>query len=169
MASLSDFAGVRALLVVFACNHCPFVVHVRKELANIYDEYSPLGVAVVAICSNDTDEYPEDSPGMMKEKAEEWGWRFPYLFDETQQVALAYRAACTPDFFLFNGEKNLVYRGQLDSSRPNNGVPVSGADLRHAIETVLDGETPDPENQKPSIGCSIKWKPGNSPDYSLSS
>lgn len=169
VASLSDFAGVRALLVVFACNHCPFVVHVRKELANIYDEYSPLGVAVVAICSNDTDEYPEDSPGMMKEKAEEWGWRFPYLFDETQQVALAYRAACTPDFFLFNGEKNLVYRGQLDSSRPNNGVPVSGADLRHAIETVLDGETPDPENQKPSIGCSIKWKPGNSPDYSLSS
>lgn len=161
--SSADFAGARALLIVFVCNHCPYVIHVRHELEKLYKDYSPLGVNMVAINSNDIDEYPEDSPANMRERAEEWGWRFPYLFDEDQSVAKALTAACTPDAFLFaNGL--LAYRGQLDSSRPNNGVPVSGADIRRAIEAVLAGDVPDPE-QHPSLGCSIKWKPGNDPLY----
>lgn len=166
IVSDTDFADAKGLLVIFACNHCPFVIHVKDEIARIADHYMPQGVAVVAINSNDADEYPEDSFDNMKERASEWGWKFPYLYDESQEVAKAYRAACTPDFYLFDAERKLIYRGQLDDSRPNNGLPVNGADLRHALEALLDGEKPTWE-QKPSIGCSIKWKPGNAPPYAL--
>jgi peroxiredoxin len=159
---LKDFANARALVVMFVCNHCPFVVHVRQELANLAEEYTPMGVSFVAINANDVDEYPEDSPENMALKAQEWGWKFPYLFDETQAVALSYHAACTPDIYLFDEERKLAYRGQLDSSRPGNGLPVTGADLRHAIEAILAGDSPSTE-QTPSVGCSIKWKPGNTP------
>jgi peroxiredoxin len=163
----ADFAGARALLVMFVCNHCPYVVHVKDELARLYADYNDLGVAMVAICSNDADEYPEDSLDNMRLKADEWGWQFPYLRDDSQEVAKAYHAACTPDVFLFDAEGKLAYRGQLDGSRPNNGLPVTGADLRHALEAVLEGEMPNLD-QKPSIGCSIKWRPGNAPEYDSS-
>jgi peroxiredoxin len=162
-----SFKGAPATLVIFACNHCPFVVHVNDEIAKIANEYSQRGVVIVAINANDTDEYPMDSPENMRKAAEEWGWNFPYLFDESQEVAKEFRAACTPDFYLFDADGLLVYRGQLDDSRPNNGKPVNGVDLRHALDAVLSGEMPD-EDQQPSIGCSIKWKPGNAPDFALS-
>ncbi|MBA3724916.1 MAG: thioredoxin family protein [Armatimonadetes bacterium] len=165
VVSLGDFKDARALLVMFVCNHCPFVVHVKAELARLYDDYA-LGVGIVAINSNDADEYPEDSPDAMRQRAEEWGWKFPYLYDEHQAAAKAYRAACTPDFFLFDADRKLAYRGQLDASRPGNGQPVTGADLRHALEAVLEGEMPN-EVQAPSIGCSIKWRPGNAPNYAM--
>ena len=161
--SLEDFRGCRALLVMFVCNHCPFVVHVRDGLAKLYDEYAETGVGFVAISSNDSDSYPEDSFENMTEKAMVWNWKFPYLYDESQEIALAYSAACTPDFFLFDADMMLVYRGQLDDSRPNNGKPVTGADIRHAIEAILAGYKPN-EDQKPSIGCGIKWKTGNDPN-----
>lgn len=167
IVSIDEFKDAKALLVFFACNHCPFVHHVREEVAKIYDDYRDLGLAMVAINANDTDEYPEDSIPNMAEKAEEWNWKFPYLMDESQEVAKAYRAACTPDFYLFDGDRKLVYRGQLDDSRPNSGLPITGADLRHAIDVTLAGEMPS-DDQKPSIGCSIKWKPDNAPDYALS-
>jgi peroxiredoxin len=163
-----DFQNAEALLVVFACNHCPFVHHVREELRNIFESYVDQGLAVVAINPNDADEYPDDSAPNMAAKAAEWEWQFPYLVDESQAVAKAFRAACTPDFYLFNSDGLLVYRGQMDESRPNSDVPVTGTDLRHAIEAVMEGEMPS-ENQMPSIGCSIKWKPGNAPDYAMSS
>jgi peroxiredoxin len=162
--SLAGFEGSPALLVAFICNHCPFVKHVRAGFAALASEYQKRGVAVVAIASNDAKAYPEDGPSGMAEEAESAGYTFPYLFDETQEVAKAYGAACTPDFFLFDGERRLFYRGQMDGSRPGNGVPVTGADLRRALDAVLEGR-PAPERQRPSLGCNIKWKPGNEPAY----
>jgi len=157
-------ADARATLVMFICNHCPFVIHVREELARIGSEYGSRGVAVYAINSNDVESYPADHPRNMKEEATTWGYTFPYLHDQSQSVAKAYRAACTPDFYLFDAGQKLVYRGQLDDSRPSNGAPVDGRDLRAALDAVLASETPAVE-QKPSIGCSIKWRAGNEPEY----
>lgn len=162
--SLSDVADAPALVVMFICNHCPFVKHIASELARFGWEYQARGVAVVAISSNDVAGYPQDSPEQMVHEAEAQGYTFPYLFDETQEVARAYRAACTPDFFVFDGQRRLVYRGQFDASRPGNGLPVTGEDLRRAVEAVLAGEPVEAE-QKPSIGCNIKWKPGEEPDW----
>lgn len=161
---LADFASKPALLVMFMCNHCPFVVHVADQLAQLASEYMARGVAVVGINSNDTATHPADSPERMVAEAEERGYAFPYLFDETQAVAKAYRAACTPDFFLFDQDRKLVYRGQLDDSRPGNGVPVTGKDLRAALDAVLAGKKPV-EEQRASLGCNIKWKAGNEPEY----
>ncbi|HTL59519.1 MAG TPA: thioredoxin family protein [Candidatus Limnocylindrales bacterium] len=162
--SLKDLLGAPALVVVFMCNHCPYVKHIRSGLAQLARDYLPRGVAMVGISSNDVANYPADSPAKMAEEAKSAGYLFPYLYDETQEVAKAYRAACTPDIYLFDQDQRLVYRGQLDDSRPNNGIPVSGKDLRAAIDAVLKGKEVPPE-QKPSIGCNIKWKPGNAPDY----
>ena len=162
--SLSDFEGAPALLVVFMCNHCPYVKHVADALAQLAREYQQRGVAVVGINSNDAEQYPDDSPEKMAEEAAARGYTFPYLYDETQEVAKAYRAACTPDFYVFDKDRKLVYRGQMDDSRPDSGIPVTGADLRAALDAVLEGK-PVPAEQKPSIGCNIKWKPGNEPDY----
>lgn len=161
---LDDLVGAPALLVMFICNHCPYVKHVREDLARLARRYQEQDVAVVAISANDAERYPQDGPEAMVREAREQGYTFPYLFDETQQVAKAYRAACTPDFFLFDDELRLVYRGQYDDSRPNNGIPVTGGDLRAALDAVLGG-TPVPGEQKPSIGCNIKWRPGNEPVY----
>lgn len=162
--SLGDYAEKRALLVMFISNHCPYVKHVRGELARLGADYNDSDLGVVAICSNDVENYPDDSPEAMKAEAETHGYPFPYLFDEDQSVAAAYRAMCTPDFFLFDGDRKLVYRGRLDESRPDSGIPVTGRELRAAIEAVLaDGEVP--ADQHPSMGCSIKWKPGNQPAY----
>ena len=162
--SLEDFDDQPALLVMFICNHCPFVKHLREALAAFAREYQPRGAAVVAISSNDAETYPDDSPAAMKREVEAFGYTFPYLYDETQEVAKAYQAACTPDFFLFDGDRKLVYRGQFDDSRPGNDVPVTGRDLRAAVDAVLAGR-PVPEEQRPSLGCNIKWKPGNEPSY----
>lgn len=162
--SLADFQSAPALLVIFMCNHCPYVIHVADHLAQLAGEYMQRGVAVVGISSNDVANYPADSPEQMVAEAEERGYAFPYLYDETQEVAQAYQAACTPDFFLFDGDKKLAYRGQLDSSRPDSGIPVTGDDLRAAIDAVLAGNAPSAD-QTPSLGCNIKWKPGNEPDY----
>lgn len=159
---LEDFAGRRALLVMFICRHCPYVAHVREGLAKMADDYADTDVAIVAISANDPNEYLEDAPESLAEEARSAGYRFPYLFDETQEVARAYGAACTPDFFLYGAERRLVYRGQFDASRPGNGIPVTGGDLRTAIDAVLE-RRPVPEDQRPSIGCSIKWRPGNEP------
>jgi len=153
--SLRDDAP--ATLVMFICNHCPFVKHVRTELARLGSDYGPRGVAIYAINSNDVESYPGDHPRHMKEEAEAWGYTFPYLYDESQEVAKAYDAVCTPDFFLFDAGQKLVYRGQLDSSRPSNDLPVDGRDLRAALDAVLAGGKPA-SSQKPSIGCSIKWR-----------
>ena len=162
--ALADFAEAPALLVMFICNHCPFVKHIREGLAALGTDYQAKGVAVVGINSNDVANYAADNPDKMAREAEAWGYTFPYLYDESQEVAKAYRAACTPDFFLFDAEQRLVYRGQLDASRPGNAVPVTGVDLRAALDAVLAGQ-PVTEDQKPSIGCNIKWKPGNEPAY----
>ena len=162
--SLGDFAEAPALLVMFMCNHCPYVVHVADQLAQLAHEYLARGVAVVGISTNDVANYPADSPEQMVAEAEARGYVFPYLYDETQEVAHAYHAACTPDFFLFDAEQKLVYRGQLDSSRPKSGIPVTGEDLRTALDAVLAGNAPA-EEQTPSLGCNIKWKPGNEPAY----
>jgi len=162
--SLDDFQGKEVLLVVFMCNHCPFVKHVQDGLVQLAKEYGPKGVAVVGINSNDVENYPEDSPKRMAQEAKRYGYPFPYLFDESQEVAKAYRAACTPDLFLFDKDRRLVYRGQLDDSRPSNDIPVTGKDLRGAIDAVLAGKAVT-EEQKPSIGCNIKWKAGNEPEY----
>jgi thiol-disulfide isomerase/thioredoxin len=164
IVSLSDFKGKPALVVMFICNHCPFVKHIRSEIASLARDYARKGVGFVAVMSNDVRNYPDDAPAKMKEEAAVAGYSFPYLYDETQTVAKAYRAACTPDFFVFDKSQRLVYRGQLDDSRPKNGVPVTGTDLRQALDAVLAGRAPRPE-QMPSIGCNIKWKTGNSPDY----
>jgi peroxiredoxin len=164
MVKRDDFRGAKALLVMFICNHCPFVKHIADELARLGSDYQAQGVAVVAINSNDASKYPDDSPERMIHEAEERGYTFPYLYDETQEVAHDYRAACTPDFFLFDADFKLVYRGQLDSSRPGNGVPVNGEDLRKAMDAVLKAQ-PIPEPHRPSIGCNIKWREGNEPDY----
>ncbi len=162
--SLADFKEANALVVVFMCNHCPFVKHIQQPLAELAREYQEKGVAVVAINSNDVQNYPDDSPVRMAEDAKKFNYPFPYLFDEDQSIAKAYRAACTPDFYVFDKDRKLVYRGQFDDSRPGNDVPVTGKDLRAALDSVLAGQSVDPD-QKPSIGCNIKWKAGNEPDY----
>ncbi len=162
--SLADVAGAKATLVMFICNHCPFVKHVADQLATLGRDYAARGVGIVAISSNDVATHPADSPEQMVHEAEQRGYVFPYLYDETQEVAHAYHAACTPDFFLFDGSRKLVYRGQLDASRPGNGILVTGADLRAALDAVLAGRPVAPE-QIPSLGCNIKWKPGNEPPY----
>ena len=155
--SLNDFADKKALLVIFICRHCPYVKHVQNELVKIANDYQDKGVGIVAISSNDPEAYPEDAPNSLKEQAQQLGFTFPYLFDEEQEVAKAYTARCTPDPFLFDKDRALVYRGQLDDSRPDSSIPVTGKDLRDAIEAVLNDQKVD-QNQKPSIGCSIKWK-----------
>jgi len=165
--SLGDVDGSPALLVMFICNHCPFVKHVQAKLVEIVRDFRKKGVAVIAINANDWTAYPDDSPERMAQEAREHGYDFPYLYDETQETARAYRAACTPDFFLFDTGRRLVYRGQMDDSRPGNDVPVTGRDLSHAVDAVLAGRPVD-ANQRPSIGCNIKWRKGSEPDYFLS-
>lgn len=162
--SLSDHPDAKGFLVVFMCNHCPYVRHIREELARLGRELPERGVVMVGINSNDAETYPDDSPARMQDEIETWGYTFPYLVDETQAVAKAYRAACTPDFFLFDAERTLVYRGQLDGSRPGNGQPVTGGDLRAAVDALLEGKGPLAE-QTASIGCNIKWKSGNAPEW----
>lgn len=155
--TLDDIASDQGTLVMFICNHCPYVKHINKELARLSADYQPLGISMVAISSNDVDHYPQDGPESMKQLALEEGYGFPYLYDETQDVARAYDAACTPDFYLFNGARALVYRGQLDDSRPGSGQPVTGSDLRKALDQLLAG-TEVFQDQTPSVGCNIKWK-----------
>ena len=162
--SLSDFPDALALVVVFMCNHCPYVKHIRAGLAQLARDYLPRGVAMVGINSNDVANYPADSPAKMADEAKAAGYLFPYLYDQTQEVAKAYRAACTPDIYLFDGDKALAYRGQLDDSRPGNNIPVTGKDLRAAIDALLAGKPVSPQ-QTPSMGCNIKWKLSNEPDY----
>lgn len=162
--SLDDFQGAPAYLVMFICNHCPYVKHVATELARLARDYQAKGVAVIAINSNDVSAHPADSPEQMVHEVESREYTFPYLFDETQAVAQAYKAACTPDFYIFDKAQKLAYRGQLDSSRPDSGVPVTGRDLRAALDAVVAGQAA-PTDQKPSIGCNIKWKPGHEPAY----
>jgi len=164
MVSLGDFAELPALLVVFMCNHCPYVVHIAEGLAKFARDYRPRGLATVGINANDPQRYPADAPQCMAEERIRAGYDFPYLFDASQQGARMYRAACTPDFFLFDGARQLFYRGQFDASRPGNALPVSGADLRAATDALLGG-APAPSEQVPSVGCNIKWRPGNEPDY----
>ena len=162
--SLADFRDSHVLVVMFICNHCPFVKHIRAQLAQLARDYTPKGIAFVAISSNDAEKYPDDSPAKMKEEAAAAGYSFPYLYDGTQAVAKAYKAACTPDFFVFDRSRRLSYRGQLDDSRPKNDIPVTGHDIRAALDTLLAGKSLTAP-QKPSIGCNIKWRPGNEPDY----
>lgn len=164
IVSLQKFKNAPALLIIFMCNHCPYVKHVQRELAQLASQYQAKGVAVVGINSNDAEAFPDDSPEMMVKDAERFCYAFPYLYDETQEVAKAYMAACTPDFFLFDGNQRLVYRGQMDDSRPGTNIPVTGNDLRKAIDAILEGKAIT-TIQKPSIGCNIKWKKGNEPDY----
>lgn len=162
--TLRDFDDRSGLLVMFICRHCPYVAHVRPAIAALAREHIDSGLGIVAISANDPDAYPEDAPTGLAAEAVEAGYTFPYLFDETQEVAKEYTAACTPDFFLFDGERRLVYRGQFDSSRPRSDVPVTGEDLRAAIDATLEGK-PVSTEQRPSVGCSIKWRPGNEPDF----
>lgn len=162
--SLTDFDDKTAMLVMFICNHCPYVQHVRAELARFGRDYRDRDLGIVAISANDPDQYPDDGPEAMRAEAETVGYTFPYLFDEDQSVATAYTAMCTPDFFLFDANRELAYRGRLDESRPNSGIPVTGTDLRAAVDLVLAGEAVN-DDQWPSMGCSIKWKPGNTPVY----
>jgi len=164
LVSLEDFKDAPALLVVFMCNHCPFVKHILDGLVVLIKDYQVKGVAAVGINSNDAADYPDDRPEMMAKVAKQKGFTFPYLYDETQDVAKAYHAACTPDFFLFDKQRKLVYRGQMDDSRPGNGIPVTGKDLRAALDATLEGK-PLLARQKPSIGCNIKWKQGAEPQY----
>ena len=162
---LKDFESAPVLVVMFICNHCPFVLHMRDALANLTKKYTKQSVQFVGINSNDVEKYPADSPEKMAEEKKAMGYPFPYLYDETQSVAKAYRAACTPDFFVFDNNQKLTYRGQFDSTRPGSNEPAIGEDLQHAIEATLKGESIAEESQKPSIGCNIKWKAGNAPDY----
>ena len=164
IVSLADYKTSAALLVIFMCNHCPYVVHLRSGLAQLARDYAPRGVGIVGINANDAKNYPADSPAQMREEVKAAGYIFPYLYDETQAVAKKYRAACTPDFFLFDRGRRLVYRGQFDASRPGNGIPVTGKDLRAALDAVLAGRSTS-EFQVASMGCNIKWKAGNEPDY----
>lgn len=164
MHTLEDFAGAKALVVAFICNHCPYVKHIQKAFVDFAKEFTPRGVAIVAINANDVSRYPDDAPEKMAEEARRLGYPFPYLFDETQEVAKAYRAACTPDFYVFDQKRFLAYRGQFDDSRPKNDIPPTGEDLRRAVEALLSGN-PVPREQKPSLGCNIKWRPGKEPDY----
>ena len=164
LVSLDHMKGARALVVMFICNHCPYVKHLRAQLAQLGRDYIPKGVRIVAISSNDVQNYPADSPEKMKDEARAAGYTFPYLYDADQSVAKAYRAACTPDFYVFDADLRLAYRGQFDDSRPGNGLPATGKDLRAALEALVAGQ-PVPQQQKSSIGCNIKWKPGNAPEY----
>ncbi|MBD2026991.1 thioredoxin family protein [Leptolyngbya sp. FACHB-711] len=164
MTSLDTVQGKDALLVMFICRHCPFVKHIQTELAKLGQDYANSPLGIVAISANDAASYADDAPDRLQQMAVELGFTFPFCYDETQEVAQAYTAACTPDFFLFDANRQLVYRGQLDDSRPSNGLPVTGKDLRGAIEAVL-AKQPIASEQKPSIGCNIKWKPGNAPAY----
>ena len=164
VVSLADFQSQSAIVVMFLCNHCPYVVHLRSGIARFAREYIKLGVGVVGINANDASKYPADSPAKMEAEVKSAGYVFPYLYDEHQLVAKHYRAACTPDFYLFDKTRQLVYRGQFDTSRPGNGIPVTGGDLRAALDAVLAGRQVT-DQQKPSMGCNIKWKPGNEPDY----
>jgi peroxiredoxin len=164
LISLATIASKKAFLAMFICCHCPYVKHIQTELANLGNDYADKDIAIVAISANDIANYPDDSPEKMKAMAMELGFTFPFCYDESQENAKAYTAACTPDFFLFDGDRTLVYRGQLDDSRPGNDIPVTGKDLRAAIDTVLADQPLSPD-QKPSIGCNIKWKPGNAPAY----
>lgn len=162
--TLKDVTGEKGLLVMFICRHCPFVKHIQDQLAQLGKDYQSQGLGIVAISANNAVSHPDDAPDKLREMAEKVGFVFPFLYDETQAIAKAYKAACTPDFFLFDSETKLVYRGQLDDSRPGNDQPVTGKDLRTAIDLVLAGQ-PIPPDQKPSIGCNIKWKPGSEPNY----
>jgi peroxiredoxin len=162
--TLRDFADSKALLVMFICRHCPFVKHIEQELARLGRDYAHRDVAIVAISANDAAEYPGDGPDSLKEMAEQLGFSFPFLYDESQSVAKAYSAACTPDFFLFDQSRKLVYRGQFDDSRPESGIPVTGKDLRAAVDAILSDEAVN-SDQRASIGCNIKWKSGNEPEY----
>lgn len=164
IVSLADFRNQTALVVIFMCNHCPYVIHIRDGLAQLARDYAPRSVSLVGINANDVKNYPADSPARMQAEVKTAGYIFPYLYDETQAVAKSYRAACTPDIFLFDQNRRLVYRGQLDDSRPGNGLPVTGRDLRAALDALLAGQ-PVPAHQKPGLGCNIKWKTGNEPDY----
>jgi thiol-disulfide isomerase/thioredoxin len=155
--NLHELKGDKGTVIMFICNHCPFVKHVNPEIVTLAQEYQDKGIGFIAISSNDVKNYPQDAPHLMKETAKEVGYTFPYLYDETQEVAKEYNAACTPDFYLFDADLALVYRGQLDDSRPGNGLPLTGKDLRNALDALLEGEKIDQE-QKPSIGCNIKWK-----------
>lgn len=162
----SDLAkGKKAMVIMFICNHCPYVKHVRDQLAQLGRDYAPRGVGFVAISSNDIQSYPDDAPALMKVEAQEAGYTFPYLFDEDQAVAKSYKAACTPDFFVFDAAGKLFYRGQLDDTRPRSGMTATGKDLRAALDLILRNAVSPPERQMPSLGCNIKWKPGNEPDY----
>jgi peroxiredoxin len=165
--SLATFAGKKALLVMFICRHCPFVKHIEQELAALGKEYADKDAGIVAISSNDADGHPDDAPESLKEMAEQLGFTFPFCYDESQEVAKAYSAACTPDFFLFDQTRQLVYRGQLDDSRPGNEEPVNGRDLRAALDAVLNDRAVNTD-QRASIGCNIKWKDGNEPAYFMS-
>jgi thiol-disulfide isomerase/thioredoxin len=160
--SLESFNDAPALLVIFMCNHCPYVKHISSALAKFAQEYQPKGLAIVGINANDVQNYPDDSPEKMVEETKVQGYAFPYVYDESQEVAKAYKAACTPDFFLFDKDRKLVYRGQFDDSRPGNNLPVTGKDLGAAVDAVLSGQ-PLPSEQRPSVGCNIKWKRGNEP------
>jgi len=162
--SLASLTGPRGVLIAFVCNHCPFVIHLADALKSFANDAADVGVNTVAISSNDVENYPQDSPEKMKTFAEDYGWQFPYLYDETQEVALAYGAACTPDFFLFNGEGKLFYTGQFDASRPKSGATPDGKDLRHALELLVSKQDP-PAKVYPSSGCSIKWKPNVKPEW----
>lgn len=155
--SLADVQGEKGTLIMFLCNHCPYVIHVNEELVRIAEAYAPQGIGIVGISSNDVENYPQDGPELMTKHAKEVGYTFPYLYDESQAVAKAYDAACTPDFYVFDGAGKLAYRGRLDGSRPNSGIPLTGTDLRAALDAVLAGE-PVAERQYPSAGCNIKWK-----------
>ena len=161
---LSDFTAADGLIVAFICNHCPFVKHIRVGLAEFARDYAQRNVAMVAINANDFATYSGDAPGHMQEEIDNFGYCFPYVYDESQEVAKAYCAACTPEFYLFNADRKLVYRGRFDAATPGNDEPVTGNELRRATDAMLAGATPDPD-QKPGIGCSIKWKPGNAPEY----
>ena len=162
--TLDHSSKSNAFLVMFICNHCPFVHHIRKELARLANDYIKRDVSIIAINSNDYETHPGDSPEKMKDEIMEWGYNFPYLVDEDQSVAIAYQASCTPDFFLFDSQQQLVYRGQLDGGRPSNDIPVNGRDIRTALDTLLAGDDVS-EEQIPSVGCNIKWKPNNSPEW----
>ena len=164
MVTPDDFLVKQCLLVMFICKHCPYVVHVKEELARLGEDYESKEVGIVAICSNDVTRYPDDAPEHLRTMAKQLGFKFPVCYDESQQTAKDFAAACTPDFFLFDQNRTLVYRGQLDNSRPGNNLPVTGKDVRMALEAVLSEKPVDPD-QKPSAGCSIKWKPGNDPNF----
>ena len=164
LVTLDDFKDAKALVVVFMCNHCPYVIHVREGIAELARYCKSKGAAMVGINSNDAKNYPQDSPQQMAKESRQYGYGFPYLYDESQDTAKKYSAACTPDFFLFDHDRNLVYRGQMDDSRPGTNIPVTGKDIRNALDGLLEGGGV-PAEQIPSIGCNIKWKPGNEPDY----